>query len=406
MERVIKKDHPFYHYGKWSTARFLFSGIKEVKIIDDHAVDIITKFPFSTLPNNLAVPFCPILSSKAMAELKGQVVNNLIGTGPFRFVRWQKDTQFVVERFDAYWGQKAYLDRIIIMPIPDASARLMALQSGTIDIADSLDPDSIVLVRKDPNLIVLEKTGCGISYLGLNTQKPYLKNVLVRRAINYAIDKSTLIKSIFQGMAVAAKNPYPPTAAFGYNDDIMPYEYNPAKAKELLKQAGVGKEIKLNFFVMPVSRPYMPEPQKTAELIQSYLAAVGIEAKLVRYDWGTYLAKILTGEGEHDMCILGWMLGTGHPDIFMYQLLSGESKKQAAKWNNPEFTKLVVKARTIFDQRESSKLYRKAQEVFHNQAPWVPLAHNMVVRCANKRVHNVPLSPSSQNRMDMVWKEK
>ena len=108
-----------------------------------------------------------------MAELKEKVVNHPIGTGPFKFVKWEKDNQFVVEGFDGYWGGKPYLDKIIIKPIPDSSARLMALQAGAVDIIDSIDPDSIAIVKKDPRLIVLEKVGCGISYLGLNCTKPY-----------------------------------------------------------------------------------------------------------------------------------------------------------------------------------------------------------------------------------------
>jgi peptide/nickel transport system substrate-binding protein len=405
LERVVKKEHPFHGYGKWGIVSRYLEVIKEVKIVDDHTMKIVTNSPYAPLPNSLTIAFAPILSSKVMAEMKDKVVNKPIGTGPFKFVRWDKDDQFVVERNEDYWGQKPYVDRLIIKAIPDPSARLMALQSGAIDIADDLDPDSIALVRKDAKLRVLEKTGCGISYLAMNTTNLNLANVLVRRAINHAIDKKALIKTIFRDLAIPAKNPFPPTAAWGYNDDIKPYEYNPTEAKALLKRAGLPNGFEINFFIMPVSRPYMPDPLQAAELIQAHLAQVGIKAKIVRYDWATYLQK--TREAEHDICILGWMGANGDPDAFLYLLLSGKFiKTSTTRWNNVEYTSLVGDARVIFDQKEREKMYRRAQEIFHEEAPWVPLVHNKVIRCINKRVHDVPLSPTNHNSMEMVWKEK
>jgi peptide/nickel transport system substrate-binding protein len=406
LERVVKKDHPFYRYGKWSIASLFLRPIKEVKVVNGHTVDIITEYPYAALPNNLGSPFCSILSSKAMSELKEKISQKAIGTGPFKFVKWEKDVEIILERNEDYWGTKANLDKIIIKPIPDSSARLMALQSGTVDLADDIDPDSLVLLKKNPNLRIIEKIGCGISYLAMNCLKPNLDKRLVRQAINCAIDKPTLVNTIWQGFAVPAKNPYPPAAAWAYNDAIKPYGYNPAKAKELLEKAGLSKGFEMKFFVMPVSRPYMPEPIKTAELVQAYLAAVGIKASVVRYDWGTYLKKITVG--EHDMCVIGWMGASGDPDTFLYNLLSGDTVKSfnRAKWNNVEYTKLVQKGRSIFDRQERTKLYLRAQEIFHEEAPWVPIAHNKVVRCYNKQLHDVPLSPDGHNRFEMVWKEK
>ncbi len=407
IERVIHENHPFYKYGKWSSARAYFAPVKEVKVVDDHTVDIVTEKPYAPLPNNLAMPFCGILSTKAMSEFKDQISNHPIGTGPFKMVKWDKGDQVIFERNDDFWGPKALMDKLIIKAIPDPSSRLMALQSGTIDMADDLDPEAILnIVKKDPNLYVLEKTGCGIGYLSINCEKPHLNNPLVRRAIYHAVDKKTLLQAIWQGLGMVAKNPYPPTAAWYYDDDIKDYEYNPAKAKELLKEAGLPDGFEMNFFVMPLSRPYMPDPIKTGELVQAYLAAVGIKAKIVRYDWGTYLKKCAAG--EHDMFIIGWMGANGDPDAFLYTLLSGDMIKVVnwARWNNAEYTELVTKARQLFDRAERAKLYKRAIEIFHEDAPWVPLAHNKVLRCVNKKVHDVPLFPGLFGRMDKVWKEK
>jgi len=204
-----------------------------------------------------------------------------------------KDDQIILERNDDYWGEKAKLDRIILKSIPEPSARLMALQSGTVDIADDLDPDSINLVKKEAKHAIIERPSINVGYLALNTEKPALKDVRVRQAINHAIDKATLIKTVFQGLAIPAKNPFAPSI-WGYNDSIKDYEYSPEKAKKLLAEAKFDTNMEIELWAMPVSRAYMPDPVKTAELIQAYLAAAGIKAKIVRHEWGLISTRLVT----------------------------------------------------------------------------------------------------------------
>ena len=322
--RVIFKQHPYYGYGQWKYVSMSLGPVKDIQVIDDYTIALITDKPYAPLLNNLALWLCPILSPKSMADLKDKIGTRPVGTGPFKFVSWTKDDQIVLERNNDYWGEKAKVSKIILKSIPEPSARLMALQSGTVDIADDLDPDSIALVKKNAKLAVIERPSINVGYLAFNTEKPRLKDPKVRQALTHAIDQGTLIKSIFAGLAIPAKNPFPPSI-WGYNDKIVPYEYNPEKAKKMLADAkfDFGQEIEL--WAMPVSRVYMPDPVKTAELIQAYFAAVGVKAKIVRHEWGAYLAKV--GSGEHDMCMLGWLGGNADPDNFLYGLLSADSAK-------------------------------------------------------------------------------
>jgi ABC-type transport system substrate-binding protein len=283
----------------------------------------------------------------------------------------------------------------------------MALQSGAIDIADDLDPDSLQMAKGNPNLKVMEQPSVNVGYLAMNTKKPLFSNKLVRQAVNHAIDKQTIIKTIFRGLAIPAKSPFPPSI-WGYNYKIADYEYNVQKAKDLLAKAGYPKGFDIELWAMPVSRGYMPEPVKTAELIQGYLAAVGINAKIVRHEWGVYLDK--TGKGEHDMCMLGWLGGNADPDNFLYGLLSADVAKPPAAniafWENGEFTKLVKDAQSVFEKAKRSEFYLKAQQIFHEEVPWVPLAHSTTVRAYNKKLHDVPLRPNGLNSFQMIWKEK
>jgi ABC-type transport system substrate-binding protein len=407
FERVLDKNHPFYKYGTWRYPALGLGPVKEVKVIDEFTVALKTEKPFAPLAANLALWLCPILSPTAIEKYKEDIGRNPVGTGPFKVVKWVKDDQIILERNDSYWGQKAYLDKIILKSIPEVSARLMALQSGAIDIADDLDPDSIQMVKGNPNFRMIERPSINVGYLALNTKKPILSNKLVRQAITHAIDKQTIIKTIFRGLAIPAKNPFPPSI-WGYNDKVVDFEYNVQKAKDLLAKAGYPQGFSMELWAMPVSRAYMPEPVKTAELIQAYLAAAGINAKIVRHEWGVYLDK--TAKGEHDLCMMGWLGGNADPDNFLYGLLCGDNAKPPAAniafWENGEFDQLVKEARTTFDKGKRTNLYLKAQEIFHEEAPWVPLAHSTIVRIYNQKLHDVPLRPNGLNSFQMVWKEK
>lgn len=405
--RIIDKNHPLHGYGKWRYLSLSLKQVSKIDIIDDYTIALITKKPYAPLLNNLALWLCPILSPKAMEEYKDQIGQHPVGTGPFKFIKWVKDDQIILERNPDYWGEKAHVNKLVLKSIPEPSSRLMALQSGAVDIADDLDPDSIKLVEKNPKLSIIKRPSVNVGYLALNTEKPYLKDIRVRKALNHAIDKDTLIKAVFQGLAVPAKNPFAPSI-WSYNDKIKPYDYNPAKAKELLKQAGFDLKQELTLWAMPVSRVYMPDPVKTAELIQAYFAAIGVKAKIVRMDWGAYLKK--TSNGEHDMCMLGWLGGNADPDNFLYGLLSSDTAKtpgasNVSLWKNPEFTALCKKAQKTFKKTERTELYMKAQEIFHEEAPWIPLAHSTIVRCYNKKLKNVPLRPNGLNSFQMVVKD-
>jgi ABC-type transport system substrate-binding protein len=408
LARIIDESHPFHEFGKWRYLSLSLGQVSRIDIIDEFTIALVTRKPYAPLLNNLALWLCPILSPKAMADYKEQIGRNPVGTGPFKFVKWDKGDQIVLERYDDYWGEKAKVDKIVLKSIPMPSDRLMALQSGAIDIGDDLDPDSIILAKQDPDLAVIERPSVNVGYLAMNTQKPALKDVNVRRAINHAIDKEVLIKTIFRGLAIPAKNPFS-ASIWSYNDAIEPYEYNPEKAKKLLEEAGFDFNMELDLWAMPVSRAYLPAPVKTAELIRTHLAAVGIKSRIVRLDWGTYLKR--TANGEHDLCLLGWLGNNADPDNFLYGLLSADTAEtpgasNVALWKNPEFTDLCLQAQKVFDRGERTELYLKAQEIAHAEVPWVPLAHSTIVRCYSKKLHDVPLRPNGLNSFEMVWKEK
>ena len=245
-----------------------------------------------------------------------------VGTGPFKFVEWKRNDSITVEKNADYWQEGLpKLDRIIFRSIPDNSARLNALTAGEIDLADGINPSDGTSIEGNDKLQLIERPSMNIGYLGLTITRAPFDNKLVRQAVNYAIDKQAIVDAFFEGRAEVAVNPMPSSIMVTMMK-LLVMNYNPEKAKELLAEAGYdGKEIEL--WAMPVPRPYMPDGQKVAEVIQKNLADVGIPSKIVTFEWATYLEKAKNGEA--DAFLLGWTGDNGDADNFIYTLLDKDN---------------------------------------------------------------------------------
>lgn len=203
------------------------------------------------------------------------------------------------------------------------------------------------------------------------------------------------------------KNPIPP-GMWSYNDDIIPYSYDPAKAKRLLAEAGYPDGFSTDIWAMPVARPYNPNGRKVAEIIQAQMADVGVDMEIVSYEWGTYLDK--TDQGEHTTAMLGWTGDNGDPDNFLWVLLSEPAAippaGNIAFWKNAEFTALCAEAKETMDIAKRTALYREAQEIFNKEVPWVTLAHSVVTVPMKTSVQGFVLYPTGKRLFKDVWIEK
>ena len=285
-------------------------------------------------------------------------------------------------------------DRIIFRSIPDNSVRLMEPQQGRLHAMEFPNPDEIPIIRSDGRLELLMQPSLNVGYVAMNMDKPPFDNLKVRLAINHAINKANIVEHLYQGTAVPAKGPIPPTL-WSYDDTIEDYEYNPELAKQLLAEAGYPDGFETTLWALPVPRPYIPDGRALAEILQSELRNIGVEAKIAIYDWGTYLEK--TENGAHDMAMLGWIAGAD-PDNFFYYLLSKtHAKKPAfniAFYRSDEMQDVLERARTSTNRNERIELYQQAQAIFHRDAPWVPLAHGQRLLVVDKRVKNLRLAPT------------
>lgn len=402
IDRQRLADNPYHKVGGGNYEYFegmeMGAIIKNVVKVDDYTVRIELNRPEAPFLANMAMGFMSILSKEyadtlAKENKKEQIDNEPIGTGPFVFSRYQKDNLIRYKKFDSYWGEQAKSENLVFVITPEASVRYQKLKNGECHLIIEPSPADIDAMKKEARIKLLSEAGLNVGYLAMNVKKKPFNNRLVREAINHALNKEAYIQAIYHGHAQVAKNPLPPTI-WSYNEDIKGYDYNPEKAKALLKKAGYAKGFETELWTLPVTRPYNPNGKKMGEMMQADLAKVGIKVKLVSFDWPTYLKK--SREGEYQMIQMGWTGDNGDPDNFLAVLLgcpAVEAGSNLARWCNKDFEKLIEKAKLATSVADRSALYKKAQEIFHKEAPWVPIAHSTIFRAMSSDVEGYQIDP-------------
>lgn len=406
LMRQIDSRHP-HHLKDFKYAGFTFKYVRSVEALDVYTVRIRLDKPYAPFLCNLAMTSAAMVSPAAVIRSKTDFWKHPVGTGPFRFTEWKQGERIVLSRNRDYWGRAPYLDTVVFKSILDNKDRLLELKTSSIHVMDGISPGSLQEILRNETMALKSSAGVNIGYLAMNTEKAPFDNLKVRQAVNHAIHKKNLVKLLYQDMAIPAKNPIPPTL-WGYAEEVVDYEYDPEKARALLQEAGYEGGFSTKLWAMPVPRPYMPEPEKIARAIASNLGAVGIHAEIVTHDWGTYLDKV--SNGEHDMCLLGWIGDNGDPDNFLYVLLDKDNAvkphaENVAFWKHDGLHDILIEAQQISDRERRGKLYRKAQEIIHMEAPWVPLVHAKQVVVCSRSVKGLVEHPTGIIRFHGVWKE-
>jgi dipeptide transport system substrate-binding protein len=412
FERQWKADHPYHAVIGSSYDYFKDMGmpglLKSIEKVDDNTVRFTLTRPAAPFLADLAMPFNIIQSAEygdvlLKAGTPEKIDSDPIGTGPFQFFIFQPEVSVRNRAFADHWGGKVPIDTLVFSITPNASVRLTKLKAGECHVIAFPRAGDRAEIEADPNLRFVEQEGFNIGYLALNTSKPPLDDARVRRAINMAIDKAAIIEAVYQGAGVVAKNPLPPTLP-AYNDDIDDYPYDPATAQRLMIEAGLAEGFDTDLWYIPVSRPYNPNGKRVAELIQYDLAKIGIRASLVTDEWSAYRQKLQNGETS--MALYGWTGDNGDPDNFLDVLLGCTAARiggnNIARWCNRDYDKLVNDAKLITDQAARTKLYREAQVIFHNEAPWVPLAHSVVFMATRANVTGFKMDPLGRHAFENV----
>ncbi len=386
--------------------------MKDIVKVDDYTVRFVLSVPNAPFITNIAL-FSNAIASPASFEKYGtEVFKHPVGTGAFKFGEWVKDDHITLEKNADWWGgaDNVKIDTLIIRPIPDNSARFLALKSGDCHGLEGANPDDAAAAAADSALQVIYRPSLNVGYVAISqTVGSGLDNLKVRQALAMAIDKKGIIDAYFAGIGVPAKEFLPPSL-WGYNDADIPDDwYDADKAKSLLdeglKEAGVTGPLTFDFWYMPVSRPYYPSPQEIATAIAADWAKVGVTANLKTEDWGQY--KVDAREGKFQVWMLGWTGDNGDPDNFLFTFFgdapfgSGASTR-CCNYANKELVDTLVKAASEPDQKKREELYKQADVLIYNDMPRIPVSHTTPPLLFSAKVKGYVANPTGTEFFDTV----
>jgi dipeptide transport system substrate-binding protein len=402
FERQLNADNPWNQYVAGAAWEYLNGMgfpdlIKSIEKVDDMTVKFVLNKPEAPFIANLGMDFASIMSKEYADKLEADgnmaaLNQQPLGTGPFKFVGYQQDAVIRYQAHDDYFKGREKIDDLVFAITTDAAVRAQKLAAGECHVMPYPNAADVEGMKSNPDLTVMEQEGLNIAYLAYNTKQAPFDNPQVRKALNMAISEEAIVDAVFQGAATVAKNPIPPTM-WSYNEEIEDDPYDPEAAKKMLEEAGV-TDLSMKVWAMPVARPYMLNARRAAELIQSDLQKIGVTVEVVSYEWAEYLERS-KAEDRDGAVILGWTGDNGDPDNFLHTLLGCDAVggNNRAQWCHEEFDRLVTEAKTVTDQAQRAELYKQAQAVFAEEAPWATLDHSLVVMPMRKEVTGYVMSP-------------
>jgi peptide/nickel transport system substrate-binding protein len=391
--------------------RFLVDAIKETQVIDPFTVRFTLAKPSPLLLSNLTYTTTSIISPTAAAKI-GSV--NLTrdatgaGTGPYMFREWVRSTQILVARNPNYWGKKPVFEEVAFRIVPDAGGRETLLLAGDVHIALLPPAPDARRLRQNPNVTLVESATDRIIFIVLNTQWGPLKDPRVRQALNYAVNKKAILSSVLFQLGTVAESPCPGGMFGSVPMSAGGWPYDPNKAKQLLAEAGYPNGFDVNFFT-PTGR-YIQDIQ-FASAVAAQLRNVGIRADVSTMDWPSYVGEILQPlpKSKLQMLVLGWAWVVLDCDGVLFgQFHSSQQPPSGlapAFYKNARVDQLLEEARTTLDATKRQTLYKEAQTLIWNDAPWVFLWTQKWYIGTVKNLQGVSITPIEKwDALYATWK--
>jgi peptide/nickel transport system substrate-binding protein len=373
-----------------STKSAVYRLVNNIETTDDYTVIFHLKEPFTTLLWNLSDGAIGIVPEGSGDEIS----RHPIGSGPFRFVSAEPDKDVTLARNDQYWGEKARLANVRLVVVPDTTTRALELRKGSADIAiNALTSDMVLTLERDPDLAVLRAPGTVLAYMAFNTRDPILKDERVRQALAYAIDRRPFIEYLQRGFARPASSLLPPES-WAYNGDVPSYDHDPARARQLLEQAGYPALNGVRFHLTMKSSTE-ESTRLMAAVLQQQLRQVGIALDIRTFEFATFFSDVT--HGLFQLYSLRWIGGNEDPDIFEYVFHSSKFPPNGANrgyFADPRIDTLIDQARQELDQNTRKQLYAEIQRTLADELPYINLWYFDNILVHSKRVKNLTLNPS------------
>ncbi|WP_066634574.1 ABC transporter substrate-binding protein [Desulfolucanica intricata] len=379
IERLFADNRQNYH------SSLIYKYLKEVQVIDNYTVKLILNRPYAPLLRNLAMPYsAPIVSPSAARKYGSTFGINPVGTGPYLFKEWDKGNTITLSANPYYWDQGPKIKELVFLVIPRAGDRMAGLINGNIHLADGFTPQHLDMM-KQKEINVLTAVGADISYLGFFVNKKPFNNAKIRQAVSSALNRRNLVENGHPDIPLAQG--LLPQGILSSQEYLTPISYNPAKAKELLREAGYKEGIEIDLITYEETRTYNTTGGNVlAQSIQKELAQVNIQVNIKTYPWDEYKKALHNQEGN--AFIYGWISDSGDPDDFLYYQFNGKQNRNGlniCRYNNPQVNVLLEQARQCTDPKLREQFYCRIQQILLKDSPWVPLNHSL---------HVVGISPS------------
>jgi peptide/nickel transport system substrate-binding protein len=366
-----------------------WESVKEVKVLDDYTVQIITKYP-----NPLLLSLC---AQKYMVPIEYTKKDNFeslatkpIGTGPYVLKSWMKGGELVLTAKKDYWKGAPKIDEVIFRPIPDDATRIAELKVGNVDIISNLKPDNIREIEAEKNLTVKYAPSARTAMIFINTEIEKMKDVRVRKAINYALDVPSLIKNVMGGNAFRVSTVCPRNFV-GWDPQEKFYDYNPAKAKQLLAEAGFPNGMDVTILT-PRGR-YLNDVQ-ACEAIAGMLTAVGIRTKVNAVEFGVF-AKQTQAHQIPELMYAAW--GNAHFDVLQTVQAVLRSGEMFSWYSNKQMDDLIDAAKQTVDPKKHEDLLRRLLRLMYDDPPFGFLYNQRDIYGVNKRLVWEPRSDEDIN---------
>ena len=379
-------------------ASTLFRGCTAV---DEYTVRIELAEPLTGFVAALSAPAFAISSPKALAEngadtftveQDGQLLSayatHPVGTGPYAFTSWNSDT-VTLTSYPGYWGKRGQIGTVVFQTMTSPQSRLRALKKGEVDGYDLVTVADVDDLARSGQQI-LQRDPYSVLYLGINQDFPGLDNVKMRQAIAHAIDKDALLDGLFLNGTKPA-NQFVPQKLGVTSETVTNYGFEPAKAKELLEEAGYdGTELPF-YYPRRVTRSYLPSPEKLYARLSSQLTAAGLNIKPVPVDWSEGYTSQVQNAGDRALHLLGLSGTYEDPDNFMGTLFGDYS--QEFGYDDPLLVSRISKARSLASGQKQTEAYRGITDRISERIPAIPLAFPISALTVSARVSSYPTSP-------------
>lgn len=377
--------------------RGYLKALKEVKVLDPYTVQFVLKYPYAPFITVLASTSTAIISPTSFKKLGDKVGTAPygLGTGPYEFDKWVRGEKIVLKRNPNYWGKKPYFDKVVFYVVPDPQTREAKLLSGELDMIIQPPSADIQRLEHTPHVVVQKVLSTRVMFIGINTQWGPLKDRRVRQALNYAVDKEAIIKNVLFGLGEPVDSVLP-NFTLGYVK-LPPYNYDPEKAKELLKEAGYPNGFKVTLYT-PVGR-YLFD-KEVAQAIAQYLRNVGIQVEVRPVaDWPTYVHLLLAPKNETklQLFLVGWAPAVPDPHNYLYQRFHSSQMPphgfNFVFYNNSVVDKLLDEGVRATDPKVRAQIYANVSRIIWEDAPNIFLHLQYFVVVHTDKLQGVKLLP-------------